>query len=71
MVNTKIEGLAYIQTTGLYKSALIAALLFYCAQGAAIEEGRNKSNHLDYSIAASSDFYCDVAIEDAAIEESR
>ena len=26
----------------LYKSALIAALLFYCAQGAAIEESPNK-----------------------------
>ena len=30
--------------SGPYKSALIAALLLYCAQGAAIEECRNKKH---------------------------
>ena len=54
---------------GPYKSALIAALVFYCAQGAAIEE---KKSH--FSIAAL--LYCGAAAKTttaagAAIEEHR
>ena len=46
---------------GPYKSALIAALLLYCARGAAIEEHRT-------IVAAAAIVYWDVAIEDAAID---
>ena len=51
---------------GAYKSARIAALLLYCAQGAAIEERQNRGE-IAFSTAALL-FYC---AQGTAIEERR